>query len=92
MGGGLGGSSFRLPTLEPLGSLVRGVLGSPEDVDGVAALYAKRRHGVAIFPVAFEATHVAFEIFLCFDLSHGRRGRHMDFLRRLAGLADEYLE
>ena len=59
---------------------------------GVAALYAKRRHGVAIFPVAFEATHVAFEIFLCFDLSHGRRGRHMDFLRRLAGLADEYLE
>ena len=92
MCGGLGGSSLRFASLEPLRSLVRGILGGLEDVNGVAALYAKRRHGVAIFPIAFEATHVAFEIFLCFDLSHGRRGRHMDFLRCLACLADEDAE
>ena len=72
--GGLGGSSFRFAALEPLRSLVRGILGSPEDVDGSAVLYAKRRHGVAIFAVAFEATHVAFETFLRFDLSHGGPG------------------
>ena len=61
--GGLGGASSRFASLEPLRSLVRGILGGLEDVYGVAALYAKRRHGVAIFPVAFEATHVALEIF-----------------------------
>ena len=70
MCGGLGGSSFRFASLEPLRSLVRGILGGPENVYGVVALYAKRRHGVAIFPVAFEATHVAFEIFLCLSLIH----------------------